>query len=311
MAIKLLRYPYKKIRPADDYLQIDIIEYKAPGIELQSETSFAFNTSDQTYANLGGSENKLKFILSVVLPIPDNISDSNSAKWGTGEVGPLSASIADIAKNGMEGGIPKGISSFIQKLGNLKNALETGSGQIALQSTVANLGLRSVFTDNAPDLLSRAGGITFNQNVELLFSGVSLREPFTFSFEMTPRSEKESAEIKEIIRSFKKYSAVSKGNDTGGAAGLFLKAPQVFRIRYMSGGKPHPFLNKFKVCALLQLSTVYTNSGTYATYPDATPVNMSLNLTFQELTPIYYEDYLTPNEPDGQRGSDDGIGVGY
>jgi hypothetical protein len=60
----------------------------------------------------------------------------------------------------------------------------------------------------------------------------------------------------------------------------------------MSGGKPHPFLNQFKICALNAMSVNYTASGTYATYSDATPVHMQMTLTFQELTPIYREDYI-------------------
>jgi hypothetical protein len=36
----------------------------------------------------------------------------------------------------------------------------------------------------------------------------------------------------------------------------------------------------------------YTGSGTYATYSDATPVHMIMTLAFQELTPIYNEDYV-------------------
>ena len=309
MAIKLLRYPFKKIRDSDDYLQIDVVEYKAPGTDRQPG-SLALNTSDQTYANLG--DNKLQFLLSVILPIPDNISDSNSAKWGAGEVGPLSAAIADVAVGGMQEGFPGAASRTTDILKLLKESLNTGIGQAAIQAKIANIAVRVLQPNGAPDLLSRAGGIQFNQNIELLFSGVSLREPFVFTFDMAPRSEREAREIKDIIRSFKKYSAVSKGNDTGGAAGLFLKAPQVFRVRYMSGGKKHPFLNKFKICALQQITTNYTASGTYATYPDATPVNMNMTLVFQELTPIYYEDYLTQNEPEGiPKGSDDGIGVGF
>ena len=61
----------------------------------------------------------------------------------------------------------------------------------------------------------------------------------------------------------------------------------------MNGGKPHPYLNKFKICALQGMSVNYTPSGTYATYTDAAPVNMVLGLTFQEITPIYAEDYDT------------------
>jgi hypothetical protein len=48
--------------------------------------------------------------------------------------------------------------------------------------------------------------------------------------------------------------------------------------------------------------TTYTGDGTYATYHDGTPVSMTMNLSFQELTPVYNEDY------DNADGS---IGVGY
>ena len=46
----------------------------------------------------------------------------------------------------------------------------------------------------------------------------------------------------------------------------------------------------------------YTAAGTYATYEDTTPVQMSLTLSFKELNPIYAEDYET------EEGK---IGVGY
>ena len=109
---------------------------------------------------------------------------------------------------------------------------------------------------------------------------------------MVPRSKKESDEIKDIIRFFKSESAAQKGAASGEGSGLFLKSPSVFRLRYMSGGRSHPFLNQFKICALNAMSVNYTASGTYATYSDATPVHMQMTLTFQELTPIYREDYM-------------------
>jgi hypothetical protein len=59
----------------------------------------------------------------------------------------------------------------------------------------------------------------------------------------------------------------------------------------MSGGTVHPFLHRFKPCALTQMSVNYNGSAQYATYPDATPVHMQLTLQFQELTPIYKESY--------------------
>ena len=47
----------------------------------------------------------------------------------------------------------------------------------------------------------------------------------------------------------------------------------------------------------------YTNSGTYASYSDGTPVSIQMNLTFKELNPIYFEDYL-----DFEEGDNNGVG---
>jgi hypothetical protein len=47
------------------------------------------------------------------------------------------------------------------------------------------------------------------------------------------------------------------------------------------------------------MSVDYAASGTYATYPDATPTHMRMGLTFKELTPIYREDYESGIGRDG------------
>ena len=46
----------------------------------------------------------------------------------------------------------------------------------------------------------------------------------------------------------------------------------------------------------------YTNSGTYTSYEDGTPVNLRMDLTFKEINPIYFEDYLPGNGGDGGAG---------
>ena len=43
--------------------------------------------------------------------------------------------------------------------------------------------------------------------------------------------------------------------------------------------------------ALTNMTVNYTASGAYATYEDATPVHLQMTLQFQELNPIYNEDY--------------------
>ena len=126
--------------------------------------------------------------------------------------------------------------------------------------------------------------------MELLFNGVTLRS-FKFSFKMTPRDKDEGAEIKDII----KYLKINMAPQTLfiGESTNFIRTPNVFQLNYMQGALPHPFLHKFKTCALTDMAVNYTGEGLYATYSDATPISIILDLTFKELEPIYDTDYIS------------------
>ena len=139
------------------------------------------------------------------------------------------------------------------------------------------------------DILSRQSGAVLNPNMELLFGGVQLRT-FSFDFDFAPRDRKESEVIKKIIRSFK-ISMNAKQQAEGEGNGLFIKSPDVFQLTYKTGSDDHLFLHRFKPMAMLNMAVNYTGAGTYATYDNTSPVHMKLNLTFQELNPIYSEDY--------------------
>ena len=134
-------------------------------------------------------------------------------------------------------------------------------------------------------LLSRASGQVINQNLEMVFSGVTVRT-FNFGWDFVPRDKDESNHVMKIIKVLKTASAAKLRKDAMG----FLNSPDIFRIKYMKGGQAHPFLNRFKTCALKNMSMSYTGSGTYATYRDGTPVHMKMDLSFTELNPIYAED---------------------
>jgi len=296
---KTFRYPLKNIDASDDYLLIESYDYVPPGLNL-SPTSFAQNSSDDVVTKGGYGAKDIRG--TVILPIPEGIQDSNSARWGSGDMGPLQAAVLGAGMDVVSGGslVTSARNAVENLLKKATAASQTATGQDTLQAYFATEATKALlggsdFNQN----LSRATGAVFNSNTELLFSGVSLRPGFSFSFDMVPRSKKESDEIKDIIRFFKSESAAQKGAAAGDASGLFLKSPSVFRLRYMSGGRSHPFLNQFKICALNAMSVNYTASGTYATYSDATPVHMQMTLTFQELTPIYREDYIEAGSKTG------------
>ena len=283
-----LRYPFKNIDQSDDYLKIDVLNYIPPGINSNFSQSFAQNSSDT--AGYGNSQ----ILGSVILPIPEDISDANQTDWQPGTMNAMQATAVGAAlKTITSESLIDGVGSVVTDIFNAaKNASQTSVGQQAIQSGFAAKIAQSITGNEVSGILPRLTGAVLNENTELLFNGVVLRPAFQFRFDMVPRSESESSQIKDIIRLFKSEMAGKKGLETGAAAGLFLKSPSVFRLKYMSGGQPHPYLNTFKICALTGTTVNYTASGTYATYSDATPVHMNMTLQFQELTPIYHEDYV-------------------
>ena len=151
------------------------------------------------------------------------------------------------------------------------------------------------FEVSAETILARGYGIVPNSNLELLFQGPTLRS-FGFSWRMSPRSAKEARNVKRIIRMFKQGSAPRKLNSQSGAgaASLFLGTPNVFKLSYKTAGdKEISGLNKFKICALVNMSVVYAPDGTWAAYDKGQPVSLTMSLNFQEIEPVYESDYQT------------------
>ena len=293
-----LRYPIKNIGNQDDYFKIQVIEYKAPGLNLTG--GFALRTTEEALNQSGSIRNSLA---TIILPMPANIQDNNAADWTSGTMNPLQAGFANAASSAVLAGNPFGsIMDSLKNFGvNIEGGVTSGEGQKAIAAGTAAAAIQAALGQgDVNQIISRATGQVFNQNVELLFNGVTLRPAYQFSFDMIPRSQPESEMIKKIIRTFKKNMTARKGDPSEAGGGLFVKAPNIFKLEYMSGGKQHPFLHRFKPCALTQMSVNYNGSAQYATYSDATPVHMQMTLQFQELSPLYSEDYKTTD-----------IGVGY
>ena len=294
---ELLRYPIKNIGSQDDYFKIQVLQYKAPGLNLTG--GFALGTTEESLrqnATVKGS------LATIILPMPATIQDNNSAEWQSGTMNPIQANLGAAASNAiMSSNAITSVLNSIKNFGvDISGAMSTGEGQAGTAAGAAALAIQAALGQgNINSIVSRATGQVFNENVELLFNGVTMRPAFNFTFDMVPRSKPESDRIKTIIRTLKKNMTPQKGNPGVDGGGLFISAPNVFKLEYMSGGKEHPFLHKFKPCALTQMSVNYNGSAQYATYPDATPVHMQLSLQFQELSPIYAEDY---------KDSDKGVG---
>ena len=294
-----LRYPRASIDSDTDYLRIEVFEYVAPGITDQKKVFESLSTARSKIL----TKDKKNLLRTILLPIPQNISDTNSVGWGEDSINGLQAYALGASANVINSGdFVKGIKDmFIQGADDFKALATSGEGErlagAFFSSQAANvLGANTSFGG----VLARSSGQIMNPNKELLFNGVNLRS-FNFSFPLAPRNKEESQDVMDIIRTFKE-NMVPKKSTAEKVKGLFLITPNVFQLSYMTGSGEHKFLNKFILAAMTNMTVNYTGSGVYMTYNDGTktPVHMVMNLSFQELNPVYLEDYNNVSE-----------GVGY
>ena len=308
------RYPLEALTETTDYLQFTIVEYQPT--KQVSGGSLVGQPGSRRIGPQGTKDKAKNNLGSIILQMPSNIQDGNAVDYGESKMNTLMGAAAGVIGAGIEGGgeiisgmlgkDKAGVEAAKGKMSQqMKNAIGTdasvmdaASDFVSAKATSAALGALGANV-SAAQLLARQTGQIFNPNMELLFNGPALIS-FNFSFKMTPRIPEEAQECKNIIRSFKSNMA-PKTKNTGslGGSGVFLKTPNVFELRYMKGGGEHPFLHKFKQCFLTNISVNYTGEGVYATYDDASPISMQLDLSFKELEPIYDVDY------------DDAGGVGF
>ena len=309
---RVLRYPFEAITDDTDYLQVTIKDYPAPGLG-QQDPGYAIN-EDNSPTRGNNSPAQLVEDGVILLPMPVNINDRNQVQYGPDSLDTVSAAVAggvvgaiedigaDVGKLGST--IGKGENQTKYGMGNLRDDVGNRIKNIGTDLTRTNQGTLSEVGNTitralaakaaslipgvnvtGTQLLSRQNGTVINPNMTLLMNGPALRS-FSFQFKMTPRDDREAKQVKSIIRSFKRNMApkVSQGN-------VFLETPNVFELRYKKGSETHPFLHRFKQCALNDITVNYTGENVYATYSDGTPISVIMSLAFTELAPIYERDY--------------------
>jgi len=224
----------------------------------------------------------------VTLSIQPSITDSNSVDWQGSSLNALSATAVGKSLQFMKTStedLGKAVGDLLGQAAREFRNHDSYSEALKLYLAQEAVGVQG--------LLSRASGAILNPNMELLFNAPSLR-PFTFTFRLSPRSISEATQVKNIIRFFKQGMSV-KTTETS----VFLKAPNVFDIRYASYDsngkeiKDHPSLNRIKTCALTGCDVNYTPDGTYMTFNDEkrTMTSYEISLRFTELDPVYDSDY--------------------
>lgn len=300
-----MRYPYNvDVDGGFHYMKIQTMEHIPLSL---SELPTAEAALSDGYQGLRSTEERYsatnyKTINTILLPMYPGISESTSVDWGSEGLSAIQAVSAQLA-NSLIGGISEGPGAAARAARDayedLKNALNNAAKNESMKSFV-----RTYFAGQAAgtNLFRRGSGAVVNPNLEVIFNGPRIRS-FNYNFRFTPRDQRESEEVHKILTTFRKNMAVQRA-DTA----LFLKAPNVFKIKYMiqatgdgeiPGGtlqefdmsnQENKFIGRIKTCALTDMSVDYTPDGSYSTFYDNSQTSVSLSLTFTELEPIFADE---------------------
>ena len=314
---RLLYYPLDILDGQQDVLKISMYNYSPP-----NANAFRKGGADEAAKiALGGMQRgsaavvgKEQFKSVTILPIPNNVNDTNAVSWNDAGMNNLTAALVaqTAGKSVAQGAFVAGVGGLTgmgaaAMYGELLSSVQRQQGgnpldpntelgqtlKTALTSTL----LKQAGIDVSPEeILARGFGMIPNSNLELLFSKVTLRT-FDFSWNMTPRSEIEARNVRRIIRQFKQGMAARRINSSGstfkaGQTSYFLGSPNVFKLSYRTADdKPILGLNRFKLCALTNFSVNYAPSGQWSAFDGGMPTGVTIGMNFAELEPIYENDY--------------------
>ena len=270
---KILRYPLDE--PGGpfkyDYISITAHDYVPSGVNLIRKKGQKYGAVDK---NLGPAYER------VIFPMQPQLSETNAVNWSDDQLNPVQGALASLAQNLIN----------VDSLGAVGDAISGGFDNLKEMLKDPNLKgfAEAYFAGQAvgANIVGRTTGMVINPNLELLFNGPNLRT-FNFNFRLTPRFKEESEIIREIIFAFKRNMAVQRSSSN-----LFLRSPRLFQLEYIyQEGDQHPYLNKFKPCAMTNFQVNYTPDGSYATFEGTGSLTAyDLTMSFSEVMPIYAGD---------------------
>ena len=305
---KMFAYPLD-INLHQDHLKITRYQYRRETLNAsfpEGTQEYDKKTGEKKDIKSGSVLGKLEG--SVILPMP-KATDVNAAEWGKSEL-----NIQGLAALGLANAITgqpastadekeirnRAFKEFQEQRGNNEfgNAGMQGTGAIYNQIAAKMSGMLLGTELNADTLLARKGGVVLNPNAEMLFQGPAMRD-FAFKYRMVARSKKEGEAIRKLIKFLKVGMAPKFRSST------YLKSPDVFTLQYRNGPKEKDVLktvNRFSPggLALTSLSTDYAPNTYWSAYHDSQPVEITVDMSFAELRPIYQQDQeKTPEDSVG------------
>lgn len=228
---------------------------------------------------------------TIFLYVPDTVQqtvvnnyDAVSMTEALGRAGAVSQGVDAVGT-----ALSDNAKDILQRVG-LGSGRDAGSSSEAASKAVAaeaagNIsGSTGQFGGGIKDALLFSAGYAQNPQIEILYKGVNNRE-FQFDFKFTPKSQKESEQVLNIIRAFKFHSAPELVQGASGSR--YLIPPSEFDIQFMFGGVENSAIHKIATCVLEGIDVNYVTGGQFSTYADGMPIEIAMQLRFKEVEIIH------------------------
>lgn len=276
-----LRYPLEIGGSQKDYMMINSYDYEARG-KAGAEQSTGMNEGIHSPSNM---------LLKLPIPeLPNMVSRQGYGK--------ISGALKNAIATGVGAAYHQIDNAVINDNGNL-DGFDVGGIAEQLRAQINGQGgaspiVREVAAGmaatmmgiNGPMFQSLATGEITNPNIELLYSGPTLRQ-FAMNWTFAPKNSDEALECYNIVRELKRAHLPS----TNGAGKGMLKVPQYFTIKMFVDGKEAAFYQKFAPCFLESISIRQNSNGSHITLPNGEPAVTSMSTVWREIKITTREDF--------------------
>lgn len=247
------------------------------------------------YGGSRGSE--VTPIAEILLPLPKQIQDNYKVNVGGNELGILGTTSAQIA------GDPNAVENIASELGKtaVQGVKKLGSGlgdaasgdfsgikeALAGATDTAQFLTRAGLGSVSPDIANGIGvgrGTAINPFATLVFSGVDLKV-HSLEWLLSPESEKESRDLKKIIRTLQRMVLPKTDSAIGSETGATVLDRGILRYPAMVDtyfqGIDQSYFFRFKTSMISTLSVDYTPNG-LAINKGGKPSQIRLTMTLNE-----------------------------
>lgn len=169
----------------------------------------------------------------------------------------------------------EGLSEIGKFINGEDSQVMSGIGKSILRGIGASL-------QAIPGLSQAAGrkGFAYNPNMEVFFKIANFRK-FNFTFPFLPKSEKESLQVRNIVRFFERYSHPEIKSK------YLFRYPKTWKIS--GGGGDLNFSSK--ECVIENFEVSYGADTGYVTFKNGMPVMTTLKISFMEIE-LYTQEEL-------------------